>query len=33
MVDVIDKIAAGWPSTRGDDLLPRAWLAARQAEQ
>jgi len=33
LVDVIDKVAAGWPSTRADELLPRAWLAARQAEQ
>ena len=32
LVDVIDKIAAGWPSTKPDALLPRAWLAARQAE-
>jgi hypothetical protein len=32
LVDVIDKIAAGWPASRVADLLPRAWLAARQAE-
>lgn len=33
LVDVIDKIAADWPATRITELLPRAWLAARQAEQ
>jgi hypothetical protein len=33
LVDVIDKIAADWPVDRVDELLPRAWLAARHAEQ
>jgi len=33
MVDVIDKIAADWPADRAAELLPRAWLAARQVEQ
>jgi transposase len=33
LVDVIDKIAADWPADRAAELLPRAWLAARQAEQ
>lgn len=33
LVDVIDKIADDWPADRVDALLPRAWLAARQAEQ
>lgn len=33
LVDVIDKIAADWPAGRVDELLPRAWLAARLAEQ
>jgi transposase len=33
LVDVIDKIAADWPADRVTELLPRAWLAARQAEQ
>lgn len=33
LVDVIDKIAADWPADRVDELLPRAWLAARQTEQ
>lgn len=33
LVDVIDKIASDWPADRVDELLPHAWLAARQAEQ
>lgn len=33
LVDVLDKIAAGWTVDRADQLLPRAWLAARQAQQ
>ncbi|MGH8749888.1 MAG: IS66 family transposase [Burkholderiales bacterium] len=33
LVDVIDKIAADWPAGRVAELLPRAWLAARQAEE
>lgn len=33
LVDVIDKIAADWPVDRVAELLPRAWLAARQSEQ
>jgi transposase len=33
LVDVIDKIAADWPADRANELLPRVWLAARQAEQ
>jgi len=33
LVDVIDKIADDWPADRAAELLPRAWLAARQAEQ
>jgi transposase len=33
LVDVIDKIAADWPADRIAELLPRAWLAARQPEQ
>jgi transposase len=33
LVDVIDKIAADWPADRAAELLPRAWLAARQAEE
>jgi IS66 C-terminal element len=32
LVDVIDKIAADWPAARAAELLPRAWLAARQTE-
>lgn len=32
LVDVIDKIAAGWPSSRAAELLPRNWLEARQRE-
>ena len=33
LVDVIDKISADWPADRAAELLPRAWLAARQPEQ
>jgi hypothetical protein len=33
LVDIIDKIADDWPAGRVAELLPRAWLAARQAEQ
>jgi transposase len=33
LVDVIDKISADWPVDRVDELLPRAWLAARHTEQ
>jgi len=33
LVDVLDKIASDWPADRADELLPRAWLAGRQAEQ
>ena len=33
LVDIIDKIAADWPVDRINELLPRAWLAARQTEQ
>ena len=33
LVDVIDKIAGDWPADRVAELLPRAWLAARQTEQ
>ncbi|NJN00747.1 MAG: IS66 family transposase, partial [Aquincola sp.] len=33
LVDVIDKISADWPADRVAELLPRAWLAARQPEQ
>ena len=32
LVDVLDKIAADWPSARAAELLPRAWRAARDAE-
>ena len=27
------EIAADWPADRVSELLPRAWLAARQTEQ
>jgi transposase len=30
--DVLDKLAAGWPSERMDQLLPDAWAAARAAD-
>jgi hypothetical protein len=33
LVDVIDEIAAGWPAGRVAELLPHAWLAARQTEE
>jgi transposase len=33
LVDIIDKIAADWSVDRINELLPRAWLAARQTEQ
>ena len=33
LADVIDKIAGQWPASRAAELLPRAWRAARQAEQ
>ncbi len=33
LVDVIDKIANDWPAARIGELLPRAWLQARQAEK
>lgn len=33
LADVIDKIAADWPAARADELLPRAWRAAREAER
>ena len=33
LVDVTDKIADDWPADRAAELLPRAWLAARHAEQ
>ncbi|WP_045118997.1 transposase domain-containing protein [Haliangium ochraceum] len=32
LVDVFDKIAADWPASRATELLPRPWLAARQAQ-
>lgn len=32
LVDVIGKIAADWPASRADELLPRNWLEARQRE-
>jgi transposase len=32
LVDVIDKIAADWPTARAAELLPRNWLEARQRE-
>lgn len=33
LVDVIDKVANGWPNDRAAELLPRAWQAAREREQ
>ena len=34
LVDVIDKVAnVDWPSDRIDELMPRAWLAARSEQQ
>jgi len=33
IADVIDKIAGDWPASRLDELLPRQWLAARQASK
>jgi transposase len=33
LVDVIDKVANGWPNARAAELLPRAWKAARECEQ
>lgn len=27
ITDVIARIAAGWPATRWDDLMPWNWLA------
>ena len=32
LVDVISKIADGWPADRAAELLPRQWLEARQSE-
>lgn len=32
LVDIIDKVADDWPAARAAELLPRAWLAARQAQ-
>lgn len=32
LADVIDKIADDWPAARAAELLPRAWLAARDTE-
>ena len=32
LVDVIEKIAADWPTARAAELLPRNWLEARQRE-
>ena len=32
LVDVIDKIAADWPTARAAELLPRNWLEAREIE-
>ena len=33
LVDVIDKIADGWPASRAGELMPPPWLEARKAEQ
>ena len=31
--DVVAKLAAGWPNSRIDELLPAAWLAGQKREQ
>jgi transposase len=28
--DLFDSIAGGWPAARAADLMPQAWLAAKQ---
>lgn len=33
LIDVIQKLAAGWPAKRLDELLPSAWTAARHPAQ
>jgi transposase len=30
LADVLEKLAANWPQSRLDELLPRAWKRARQ---
>jgi len=32
LIDVLEKLAAGWPASRIDDLLPEHWAAARQSQ-
>jgi hypothetical protein len=31
LIDVLNKLAAGWPQSRIDELLPEHWAAARAA--
>lgn len=33
IADVVSKIACDWPASRIDELLPRQWLAAKQAAE
>ncbi len=33
LAEVLSAIAGDWPAARLDELLPRAWLATRQAKQ
>ncbi len=33
LADVIDKVANGWMMSRAPELLPRAWLAARECPE
>jgi hypothetical protein len=32
LIDVLNKLAAGWPQSRIDELLPEHWAAARAAK-
>ncbi len=32
LADVLEKLSAGWPARRIDELLPHRWAAARDAQ-
>lgn len=32
LIDVLEKLAAGWPASRIDELLPETWAAARTSQ-
>jgi hypothetical protein len=32
LIDVLEKLAAGWPQSRLDELLPENWAAARRVQ-